>query len=179
MKVVHDSAAPARGQQVISVVAFIHKLEDGQHKVFLAKRAATKAFLPGLWEMPGGHVDFGEDIIAGLKREVMEEFNMQITVGDPFACFTYVNKVKESHSIEVVYFAQFSSGESSIQLDPEDHSEYRWFTKDEVEKAVALSRQKTKRMNSVSGTTGEDLEVRSILKGFSLLEGQGLNLIGS
>jgi 8-oxo-dGTP pyrophosphatase MutT (NUDIX family) len=82
MKVTHDSETPARGQQVISACAFIHHEFDGVPKVFLPKRADTKKFLPGLYELPGGHIDFGEELVDGLKREIKEELGMTVTVGD-------------------------------------------------------------------------------------------------
>src|SRR6185369_14729149 len=104
-KVNHDSETPAHGKQVISACAFIHDTIDGEVKVFLPRRATTKKFLPGVFELPGGHIDFGEGIVEGLKREVMEEMGMRIEVGDPFYVFTYVNEIKGSHSIEVDYFA--------------------------------------------------------------------------
>ena len=104
----HDSETPAQGQQVITACAFLHHSFDGSMKVFLPKRADTKKFLPGIYELPGGHIDFGEDFIAGLKREVQEEFGLKCSVGDPCAAFTYTNEVKGSHSIEVIFFAQFT-----------------------------------------------------------------------
>src|SRR5690606_4845078 len=93
--------------------AFIWHDFDGAKKVFLPRRAATKKFLPDVFELPGGHIDFGEDIDAGLKREILEEFGMHVSLGEPFASFTYTNDIKGSHSIEVVYFARF--------IDPLDH----------------------------------------------------------
>jgi 8-oxo-dGTP pyrophosphatase MutT (NUDIX family) len=42
-----------------------------------------------MYELPGGHIDFGENMITGLKREILEEFGMQATIGDPFFVFTY------------------------------------------------------------------------------------------
>ncbi len=33
------------------------------------------------WEVPGGQIEEGEDIITGLKREVFEESGVQINVG--------------------------------------------------------------------------------------------------
>src|SRR6266566_5216805 len=72
-KTSHDSETPAHGQQVITACVFIHHNFDGIEKLFWPKRADTKKFLPGVYELPGGHIDFGEDITAGLKREIQEE----------------------------------------------------------------------------------------------------------
>src|SRR4051812_35084962 len=101
----HDSETPAQGQQVITACALIHHNFDGVTKVFLPKRADTKKFLPGVYEIPGGHIDFGENIIEGLKREVREELEVDVAIGDPFAVFDYTNPIKGSHSVEIIYFA--------------------------------------------------------------------------
>jgi 8-oxo-dGTP pyrophosphatase MutT (NUDIX family) len=133
MNISHDSETPAQHQQVITACAFIHQEFDGVEKVFLPKRAATKKFLPNVYELPGGHIDFGEEPVVGLKREIDEEFGAQVEVGDPFFVFTYTNEVKGSHSIEVIYFARFISDLGSIALNPEDHSEFDWFAVDDIE----------------------------------------------
>lgn len=178
-KVVHDSETPVHGQQVITVVGFIHKRVDGQPKVFLAKRAATKRFLPGLYEMPGGHVDYGEDIVAALAREVHEEFKVSIKVGDPFACFTYENAIKQSHSIEVAYFAVLEDREENISINPEDHSEYGWFSEEEIHATVIPNRKAANIQASIQSDTSEDFEVRTILKGFSILNGEPLTTLAA
>lgn len=67
----HDSEVLAYGQQVITAVAFIHQVIDGEQKVFLPKRAATKKFLPNVYELPGGHIDFGEDVVVGLQLSLI------------------------------------------------------------------------------------------------------------
>lgn len=157
-KISHDSEKPARGQQVFTACAFIHHDFDGITKVFMPKRAATKRFLPDVFELPGGHVDFGEQMEPGLKREIQEEFDKEITVGDPFAVFTYLNEVKGSHSIEVIYFAQFADGIDNIILHPEDHSEYCWFAEDEL------------------SLLPEDEETAAIRRGFALLQGKPLRV---
>ncbi len=131
-KISHDSETPAEGQQVFTASAFMHRKFDGVEKVFLPKRADTKKFLPGFYELPGGHIDFGEDIVAGLRREIMEEFGMRITVGDPFTAFVDINYVKGSHTLEVVYFATFLDPIEQIKIDPQDHSEYRWVAESEL-----------------------------------------------
>lgn len=157
----NDSEVPAVGKQVIVACAFIHHNFDGVEKIFMPKRAATKKFMPSVFELPGGHVDFGEDIVAGLKREIREEFGKTITVGDPFAAFMYHNSVKGSHSIEVVYFAQFDDI-GNIQLNPKDHSEYKWLSFDELPKVFGNGKDET------------DKEIQLIKRGFALLDGAQL-----
>jgi 8-oxo-dGTP diphosphatase len=161
MKTSHDSETPAQGQQVITACAFIHQQFDGVEKLFWPKRADTKKFLPGVYELPGGHIDFGEDLILGLIREIKEEFGMTISVGDAFAAFTYANEVKGSHSIEVVFFAKFADPIEDIKLNPEDHSTFGWFAESEIEEQFITSRP-----------SGDDPENTIIRKGFALLRGE-------
>ena len=158
----HDSEIPAAGQQVFTACAFIHQKIDGEEKVFLPRRAKTKKFLPDVFELPGGHVDFGEEMVVGLKREIEEEFNMKVSVGDPFAVFTYTNEIKGSHSIEVIYFAEFVSSLDQIKLNPEDHSEFRWIGEDEIDQIMSENKR------------GDDPEIQAIKKGFELLNGNSL-----
>lgn len=156
----HDSEIPAQGQQVITACAFIHHEFDGVAKVFLPKRADTKKFLPGVHELPGGHIDFGEAPVDGLMREIDEEFTMTIRVGDPFYVFTYTNEIKGSHSVEVIYFAQFTGNLEDIKLNPEDHSEYGWFAEDELLNAATVNK------------SADDVEFQAMRKGFALLRGE-------
>ena len=49
-------------------------VKDG--KILLVKESPS---LSGQFELPGGGLDFGEDIRAGLRREVEEEMKLKIT----------------------------------------------------------------------------------------------------
>lgn len=158
-KVSHDSEKPAYGQQVITATAFIHHNFDGIEKVFLPKRADTKKFLPSVYELPGGHIDFAEDIIEGLKRELKEEISMDINVGNSFYTFTYKNEIKGSHSIEVIYFATFLGAINEVKISSEDHSTYGWFAEEEIPTKVICEQKPI-----------DDVEIKGILKGFFLLK---------
>lgn len=163
-KILHDSETQAKGQQVITACAFIHKNVDGVEKVFLPRRAPIKKFLPNAYELPGGHINFGEDMLTGLEREIMEEFRMRIKIGDPFNVFTYGNDVKGSHSIEVDYFASFVDPEDKIVINPDDHSEYRWFSEEEFTENVVPTREDK-----------NDPEFKAIYRAFALLNGKKLD----
>ena len=147
-------------QQLVTATALIYREVDNNIQVFMAKRADSKKLLPGVWEIPGGHIEFGEEITEGLVREIMEEFGKTIELGDPFFAFTYTNQTKNSHSIEVIYFAQFSDTNSAITLNPKDHSAYKWFYEDEIRQPGLLKRKP------------KDPEYVGIQKGLAILSGR-------
>jgi 8-oxo-dGTP diphosphatase len=159
IKISHDSETPAHGQQVITACAIIHHNFDGVTKIFLPKRADTKKFLPGIYELVGGHIDFGENIVEGLKREIREELEMEVRIGDPFAVFDYTNPIKGSHSAEIIYFATLLGSPDGIVLHPEDHSGAVWIAKDEMHQIVSPEKGL------------DDVEYRAIQKAFALLDG--------
>ncbi len=114
----------------------------------------TKKFLPGKFELVGGHVDFGEQPEDALKHEVLEELGQKIIVDELVSAFSYINEIKGSHSFELVYLARFVSPEAEIALNPEDHLEYKWAGK---QQCLELRDE-------------DDAELLSILKGFDRLE---------
>ena len=164
MKISHDSETAAVGRQVITACALICHDFDGKTKVFLPKRASTKKFLPDVYEIPGGHIDYGENIIDGLKREIKEELEIDVTIGDPFFVFDYANPIKGSHSIEVIYFATLINSPDEIVLHPEDHSVGSWFSEDELESIYNPTKTK------------EDPEYLALRKAFRIMNGESLNL---
>ena len=50
------------------------------NKLLIIKRSNYTVQKPGIWEIPGGRSNPGEDLIKGLKRETKEETNLDIEV---------------------------------------------------------------------------------------------------
>ena len=98
----------------------------------VVKRNENDDLYPGVWEFPGGHLEDGETLKDGLKRELMEEigytedFNPIIT--------HYFDEVKEKndeliHDLEIDFIVNVDKSKVNVKLS-EEHSDYKWVTKD-------------------------------------------------
>ena len=56
-------------------------ITDARGRVLLARRDGTSD-LAGLWEFPGGKIGEGETHVAALVREIREELDADVDVGD-------------------------------------------------------------------------------------------------
>ncbi|NOZ95775.1 MAG: (deoxy)nucleoside triphosphate pyrophosphohydrolase [Acidobacteria bacterium] len=70
---------PGSGETIVVAAAVIR---DGRGRILVATRPRGR-HMEGLWELPGGKVDAGEDPEAGLVRELCEELGIEVRVGPP------------------------------------------------------------------------------------------------
>jgi 8-oxo-dGTP diphosphatase len=82
----------------------------------------------GLWELPGGGLDFGETLLRACVRETSEETGILIDQANLklAACCAYTLKGTEceSHRIHVIYEANLNSP-VQVRLN-EEHVAYTW-----------------------------------------------------
>ena len=64
--------APAPNSLVVAVTAFV---DDGQGHTLLIRRTDN-----GKWALPGGAVDYGEDVAAAAVRETREETGVEVAI---------------------------------------------------------------------------------------------------
>ena len=102
---------------MITVVAALIKKDN---KVLIARRATGDEYVYGKWEFPGGKVEKGESEKHALKREIKEEFDVDINVVK-----FITNNICEypSKTIDLrLYECEYISGEFNLH----DHLEYIW-----------------------------------------------------
>lgn len=80
------------------------------------------------WDLPGGKINFNENVEKSLKREVKEEVNLEIVNLNILKSFSL--KFNEVPVFIVAYSADISC-DSSIIISYE-HSEYNFFSKQEI-----------------------------------------------
>jgi len=109
--------------RIIKVTAAIF-VNDGM--LLIAKRKPT-ARLPNLWEFPGGKIEPNETPEACLKRELKEEFDVDVTVGEYLGSNIHAY---DFGTIELMAFKAFwEKGDFKLL----DHDEIRWVFTHELE----------------------------------------------
>ena len=98
--------------------------KDG--RIIIAQRKA-RDHLAGKWEFPGGKIGGGEAPEECLARELNEEFEIEVSIGDYFGS----NIHHYDHiSIELLaYRALWDGG----KINSTDHKDYKWVTIDELD----------------------------------------------
>jgi 8-oxo-dGTP diphosphatase len=87
--------------------------------ILIAQRSSTDK-LAGKWEFAGGKIELGETPEECLVREIQEEFQIEIKVGNYFGDSIYHYK---QGSIQLLaYWCERISGE----LKPTVHDDYKW-----------------------------------------------------
>ena len=106
----------------IEVVAAI--IERGNH-ILLARRDESSD-QAGLWEFPGGKVEAGETEAVALRRELLEELNIDAQVEQWIASNAWQKgqRIIELHALRVSTF----SGEIALRC----HSEMVWVTAEQA-----------------------------------------------
>ena len=79
-------------------------IEDKKGRILLVKHVPGRGgFWQGKWICPGGALEPGETIEEGIKREVMEETQLEIDLVKPLPPFDTVVKSNGKVSLQVVY----------------------------------------------------------------------------
>lgn len=114
---------------------------DKQGRLFLARRGAKAKNERGLWEFPGGSVEFGETLAETLRREMREEFGVEIAVGELLDVVDHILKEEGQHWISPTFLCTITSGEPHI-MEPEKCAEIGWFRTNEIPKELTqISRE--------------------------------------
>ncbi len=107
--------------KVINVVAAIIAKD---HKIFATQRGYGE-FKDG-WEFPGGKIEEGETPQHALIREIKEELDADIKVGD------LVDTIEYDYPKFHLSMQCFLCTLESNKFDLKEHEAARWLTKDEL-----------------------------------------------
>ena len=109
----------------VAVIAFVKQ----DNRILLVQRDVEPS--KGLWSMPGGFVELGENPTFALEREVLEETGLDARIDDLLDIFHY----PDSYVIVIAYAATVGGGDLAAG---DDAAQAIWFTKEELPEQLAF-----------------------------------------
>ena len=111
------------------VAAVIKEVNDKGEPIIFATQRGYGEFKDG-WEFPGGKIEAGETPQEALKREIMEELDTKVKIGNLIDTIEY--DYPNFHLLMDCFWCEIVSGELKLK----EHENAKWLTKehlDEVE----------------------------------------------
>lgn len=103
-------------------------------RILLLKVRSKSSHDADKWEIPGGKVKKGEFFDDALRREYLEETGLEITIESLYNTiqnnYTACKTNEQVKSIQLILKVTSDSDEVTIS---EEHDDYRWFSKNEVD----------------------------------------------
>lgn len=103
-------------------------IQNAEGKVLVVRFSSDAKVIPhhlhGLWDFPGGGLEYQEKLRDGLFREIHEELgDVEITIGKPLVVWTFTLQGKNTYCVAIGYDARWISG--TICLN-EEHDRFQW-----------------------------------------------------
>lgn len=92
--------------------------------ILLQRRALTKKKNPGLWSKTGGHVEYGEDVITAIKREIFEEIGLKVENYEFVKIFKYDGDNEKNFAYSYIVFTNLKENEFILQKEEVDSVKY-------------------------------------------------------
>ena len=101
------------------------KNSDGE--ILIVKRHPKSRTDPEMWELPGGKVEQGEHFADALVREIKEETDLDVEVGD--FCEAIQNDYSHKRTVQLMMYLEDVKGNVKIS---EEHTGFMWASLEKI-----------------------------------------------
>jgi len=90
-------------------------------KILFVKRSMKKETLPGIWAFPSGTMEEGEEVYDTIKREALEELNIEVKIEKILA-----KTILPEFSVKLIFvLCSIKSGKPTIK-EPDEIDRFEW-----------------------------------------------------
>jgi mutator protein MutT len=104
---------------------------NDEGRLFLARRGPQAKNERGLWEFPGGSVEFGERLADALRREMREEYGIEIEVSELLDVVDHILPDEGQHWVSPTFICTIVAGEPTIH-EAAKCTQIGWFAPDQM-----------------------------------------------
>ncbi|MBP5993757.1 MAG: NUDIX hydrolase [Candidatus Moranbacteria bacterium] len=101
-----------------------------KERVLLLKKKSDQKIGAGAWLLPGGTVEFGEDIESSLIREILEETNLRITSLELLTTKKMI--IQNTHWLGLYYIAEVADESEARNMEEGKHEVVQFVSLKEV-----------------------------------------------
>lgn len=113
---------------------------NAEGKILLLRRSADDDRRPSQWDIPGGHVDEGENPVQAAARETAEEAGISVEAEDMVLVYAMTQVPREGESVTWL-FHRVHIDQADVRLSHE-HSDYAWATISDALDMITYERQR-------------------------------------
>ncbi len=111
---------------------------NDDNELFLSKRSQNCKNERGCLEVPGGGVEFGEKLADAVRREMREEYGIEIEIIEQFPAADHIIPDEQQHWVPTTFLAKLRSGSKPKIMEPSKCDEIGWFSLDALPVPLSL-----------------------------------------
>ena len=101
-------------------------------KFFLAKRGPGARDDVGMWEFPGGTIEFFETRIDAVRRIILKKHDFAIVIDGELGVYDVIDRANNDHWISTTYICRPASDARPRIVNIKKSTEIGWFTYEEL-----------------------------------------------
>ena len=101
-------------------------------KALIIKRRPDDVHQASAWDIPGGRLDEGEDPFSGLKRELLEETGLSVSVKEPLAVNHFT---RDDGQVITMIILLCACKNDKVSLS-EEHTDSLWLPPEEAKQKL-------------------------------------------
>jgi 8-oxo-dGTP pyrophosphatase MutT (NUDIX family) len=133
-------------RQPIQVEGIIFRKKANQTEFLLLKRLPERG---GFWQPVTGGVEENETVSEALKREIIEETNISKFIQIIEKVYNFelkagsIKRVESKNKIKEYVYGVEVSADQKVQIEPNEHTEFRWCSYDTALELLKWNNNKT------------------------------------
>lgn len=114
---------------------------NDEGKLFLSKRSKNTKNEAGCWETPGGSVELMETLEDAVRREMREEYGVEIEIIKQFPAEDHIIPNEKQHWVATTFLGKLKPGEIPKILESDKCDGIGWFALDNPPSPLSLITQ--------------------------------------